>query len=348
MWTKPSILVVLLLAGAATARKRAKGAQRYSAWNVDPMEDLDGDGWRDDGGWLTEAQQMSVAAGDVSLETTVKDPMRLRCDFERIDASHLTAEKFVQQHMLGATPLLVEGLTKEWAATDAWAAPRLLKTYGDHVVLHGERPPKLNLGSRAPDRPRVSWHAEQPMWVSQYGAVSGVAATEAAADHGHSTLGAWLDKHWRKCDAGGSKCDKPSVSSSRLVFDRTSTSLARRLLQAGDFSLPEVFDSAAATELLLSLGPARSGLPMHAHGDTWLSITHGSKLWLVFPPGKIPQRSANLSIDSLEQLALQDAASTISGAASRGELSQLLSLPELMFCVQRAGETIYLPPMCVF
>ena len=43
---------------------------------------------------------------------------------------------------------------------------------------------------------------------------------------------------------------------------------------------------------------------------------------------------------------VQDAAAIIDTAAARGALSKLAAAPGLHFCVQRPGETVYLPPMC--
>ena len=58
---------------------------------------------------------------------------------------------------------------------------------------------------------------------------------------------------------------------------------------------------------------------MHAHGDAWLTLTHGEKLWLVFPPGGLPPPagSANVSAELAGRLALQNAATVLKMVAHR-------------------------------
>ena len=36
---------------------------------------------------------------------------------------------------------------------------------------------------------------------------------------------------------------------------------------------------------MLSLGPSRTGLPFHVHGETWLALVYGQKRWFLYPPG---------------------------------------------------------------
>ena len=154
-----------------------------------------------------------MAAGDTAHPADLA-ALGSRCDFERASASELTESRFVADYLLPGKPVIVEGLTERWPAGAAWRAPRLLERHGDHPVLH-----------------------EQPLWVSQYGAASGVPVDQLPA-HTHSTLAHWVDKLWL---GGGGRDD------ARLVFDRTSTSLARALLDVGDFAPPALLGAAAAT-----------------------------------------------------------------------------------------------------
>jgi len=86
---------------------------------------------------------------------------------------------------------------------------------------------------------------------------------------------------------------------------------------------------------------------MHAHGDAWLTLTHGEKLWLVFPPGGLPPPagSTNVSAELAGRLALQNAATVLKIAASNGELDAMMETDGLSVCVQRPGETVYLPAL---
>ena len=57
---------------------------------------------------------------------------------------------------------------------------------------------------------------------------------------------------------------------------------------ARDFAAPPVLARAfpaAASYGLLSLGPSRSGLPPHAHGEAWLGLVAGRKRWFLRAPG---------------------------------------------------------------
>ena len=57
---------------------------------------------------------------------------------------------------------------------------------------------------------------------------------------------------------------------------------------ARDFAAPPVLGRAfpaAASYGLLSLGPSRSGLPPHAHGEAWLGLVAGRKRWFLRAPG---------------------------------------------------------------
>lgn len=63
-----------------------------------------------------------------------------------------------------------------------------------------------------------------------------------------------------------------------------------------DFDVPEVFsdwsnmqaEAAGTSWHMLSLGPSRTGLPFHTHGETWLGLVYGSKMWYFYPPGTGP------------------------------------------------------------
>lgn len=274
-----------------------------------PPPDLDanGDGWEDDAGWLAEAERASVARGGPPLG------LPGRCDFARVPAEGLTAAAFAAEHVAGRRPALLEGLTEGWPAREAWAAPALLRAHGAHTVLH-----------------------EEMSHVAQYGAGDANSGESTVSSDKQSTLRAALVRQ-RTAVAG---------SAAPFVFDKSASSIARSLLAAGDFSVPPVLGSVGAEELLLSLGAARGGLPMHAHGDTWLALTHGAKLWLTFEPGELPTRNVSISEQLLtRRLAVQNAATVLETAAADGELAALLSLEGLHVCVQQPGETVYLPSL---
>ena len=53
---------------------------------------------------------------------------------------------------------------------------------------------------------------------------------------------------------------------------------------------------------MLSLGPTRSGLPFHLHGETWLGLVHGKKRWFVYPPGYAPPQSIERTYNPLKSV----------------------------------------------
>jgi hypothetical protein len=98
--------------------------------------------------------------------------------------------------------------------------------------------------------------------------------------------------------------------------------------QATPTGLADVFEDA---QQILSIGGSGAGLGFHRPpGAQWLKVLHGEKLWLVYPPGTMPH-----ALHGSKQV------------NGRPELSEVQKLPEdqrPMQCVQKAGETVYLPP----
>jgi Tfp pilus assembly protein PilF len=76
---------------------------------------------------------------------------------------------------------------------------------------------------------------------------------------------------------------------------------------------------------------------MHTHGDAWLALVHGLKLWFVYPPEGPP------SNETYARLVLPPASRYFGG-----EDPLLSGLPEAerpLVCVQHPGETVYLPAL---
>ena len=94
---------------------------------------------------------------------------------------------------------------------------------------------------------------------------------------------------------------------------------------ARDFAAPPVLARAfpaAASYGLLSLGPSRSGLPPHAHGEAWLGLVAGRKRWFLREPGAaIDQEGAVHPLASIRDWA----------AVLRGG------------CLQAPGDVLYVP-----
>ena len=134
---------------------------------------------------------------------------------------------------------------------------------------------------------------------------------------------------------------------------------------------------------MLSLGGSRAGLPSHVHGETrfalarsrrprrgvklapsrplsetWLAVVHGAKRWFVYPPGRARRRARFARRVPPAQVGVRVVRRRVRPRAPRTPRARATSarrargggagagagaghLP--LECVQRAGETLYLP-----
>jgi tetratricopeptide (TPR) repeat protein len=240
-------------------------------------------------------------AADVDLAAAAADMGLLeprRCDFASVDGAALSAEDFARDHLRKA-PVVFRGLMDSWPATQGgWEREALLARHGDATVTHAQ----------ASD-------------VAQFGPKEGGGKSIT------STLRDWVT----------SAMDSTDGSHAPLAFDRSASNVAYRLQQQGDFTAPKALAPGGMKQLLLSIGPPRAGLPLHTHGDSWLALAHGAKLWMVFPP----EWGAATDAAAYDLLALRPVAAILA--------EKLLStLPEdrrPLMCVQQAGEVVYLPAL---
>ena len=246
--------------------------------------------------WAGPSAAVLAAVAELGLE---------RCDFERFENGpaavvaaagdkRLSEEEF-EARFLRRAPVVVTGLTDGWPGRDGWERAALLATHGAEEVGRGhwrhrllagavpgwQRPISLSLSPRTalsqppPSSARVQVMHAEASDVAQFG------PKEKGAKGIASTLAGWVGRHMSAdSDSTGAESSKPQ----NIVFDRSTANLAYTLRDAGEFSPPPLLASTLATQLLLSLGPSGAGLPMHTHGDSWLALTHGLKLWFVYPP----------------------------------------------------------------
>lgn len=167
-----------------------------------------------------------------------------RCDFPSIDGNGLSAQEFSRDYLRKA-PVVLQGLTDSWPASQgAWKREVLLAQHGDAPVTHAQESDVAQFGPK--EGSGKSFTSKLRDWV---------AATMDSTDGSHRPL----------------------------AFDRSASNVAYRLRQQGDFAPPAALAPGAMQQMLISLGPPRAGLPLHTHGDSWLALVHGSKLWIVFP-----------------------------------------------------------------
>ena len=117
------------------------------------------------------------------------------------------------------------------------------------------------------------------------------------------------------------------------LFDNALARNAPALLR--DFSTPSFFRGMRAHPAQLSVGPAGSGSPFHAHQDAWNALITGTKQWLFVPP---PRQLVSTSPPT-QWLHRYLAGEHDGGAAD----SSGASSERPMSCWQRAGDIVYVP-----
>eukprot|EP01043_Picozoa_sp_COSAG02_P041667 COSAG02_NODE_3474_length_6681_cov_29.310696_4_plen_407_part_00 len=85
--------------------------------------------------------------------------------------------------------------------------------------------------------------------------------------------------------------------------------------------------------ITIALGGDKQGIPFHWHGDAYSVQLHGAKLWVVFPPGRMPSSGFLLS-ETLEQWLV---------SRQNKKVDADLTVPSSYQCVQKPGELLYVP-----
>eukprot|EP00927_Polykrikos_kofoidii_P071579 TRINITY_DN67837_c0_g1_i1.p1 TRINITY_DN67837_c0_g1~~TRINITY_DN67837_c0_g1_i1.p1 ORF type:complete len:437 (+),score=53.76 TRINITY_DN67837_c0_g1_i1:56-1312(+) len=109
-----------------------------------------------------------------------------------------------------------------------------------------------------------------------------------------------------------------------VVFSVASNRKFKRLLS--DVQLPKVFEDFSGTDktsFLLSFGHDGAGLSPHVHGDTWLTLVVGLKLWVFEPPSKVSWAPRH--------------GSYIRSLVKEGPPSHAI------LCLQHPGDTVFVP-----
>jgi len=92
---------------------------------------------------------------------------------------------------------------------------------------------------------------------------------------------------------------------------------------------------------LLSLGAAGSGVSFHQHSAAWVLLFAGMKLWLVYPPDMLCNRTAAdehcVSAETYTKIVSRDVADILQ------DLPQIPAHERPMVMVQGAGELVVVP-----
>lgn len=256
----------------------------------------------------------------------------LRCGFEAASRAEVRRSCCEIDELRGEAALAWLDQRKTNGAGYEDDVPRLIRSYGHSYIWRGSwrRPELLRLhGELRLERRRA-------IEVAQFG--PGHAHEASALSAGTISL--------RDAAAALRRPGGPDQ-----WFDR---GVGVRLLQAvadGDehnfpgldfLSSLELVD--AANESVLSLGRSRTGLPFHSHGESWLSLLRGHKLWLLIPPGPLPPPNGDTDgvwrhTDAFT-LSLHDWLHTKLRRRSSGIESNSRAP---MVCIQNEGDLMYVP-----
>ena len=111
---------------------------------------------------------------------------------------------------------------------------------------------------------------------------------------------------------------------------------------------------------MLSLGPSRTGLPFHVHGETWLALVYGQKRWFLYPPGTGMPPELEKSFNPLRtveawfqdiyhQMSDYDIPPTSTWVGMGSKNKNMDNSTDYskgfkpMECIQQAGDILYLP-----
>lgn len=257
-----------------------------------------------------------------------KNPRELRlwtCDIDVVESRNLSPAEFEEQYR-GIKPVIIKGLVKElkWPAREEgrWSRSTLLTKYGDRPV---------NVAPGA-------------------GIVYAGGGQTRSQTFGEFLEGLRTHKKEESQDPSGAN----------FIFD---VKFMRKNLELEkDFKTPphfEGFDNAATLEQgnawhMLSLGPSRSGLPFHVHGETWLGLVYGSKRWFIYPPGKGPHHTELESAGWHPLLGVlewfQNILPRLTEISNNKKTHGIETAHEknfgsgsLLQCVQAPGDVVYLP-----
>ena len=144
-----------------------------------------------------------------------------------------------------------------------------------------------------------------------------------------------------------------------LAFNRPSdpTLAARAFARVRRHGWPHVLshpkllsDSRAAggAGLEMFVGPEGSGLPMHHHGAVWNALLWGRKLWALLPPSRAAFAPAGQHVLDSDWLRAWRRRSQERGeggdGGEGGEGGEGGGRDGWLFCEQRAGDVLYVPP----
>ena len=266
-------------------------------------------------------------------------PPRERCEFDVLEASTLSADRFRALALKAQRPLLIVGTAmREWPAWSAWRSWDLLaEEFRDARFRVGAGPYPAQNETLRSFAHRAAAAGAAPMNVFQFGQVPTLFTL-----HGEARM-------LSMCGRGTVAI--PIPYSEPLHADaRVACALLARL------RVPPWLRPAQITHAALLLGTRRSGIDFHEHKDAVNALLRGEKWWAIRPPGLAPSAAAAAAgaggaaarrarLRSALPTAARDGGTDDVGRAVLAALdnsSGVEAAPALL-CVQRAGEIVYIP-----
>jgi hypothetical protein len=168
-------------------------------------------------------------------------------------------------------PVLIEGLTEQWAAHERWATRERL------VLRHGDVEISLRDNS-AVARSGGAFHSPHRLSLRDF--TSSLATHDAKAS-GSGGGGGGGGGGWHT-----------------MLFSTARDECWQRL--SADYEIPPALTDAVA-QPIVSIGGAGGGLAFHQHEENWLALITGRKRWLLAPPNAAPPATAHRRVAEGEQ-----------------------------------------------
>eukprot|EP01043_Picozoa_sp_COSAG02_P042195 COSAG02_NODE_3564_length_6552_cov_5.292112_4_plen_296_part_00 len=202
----------------------------------------------------------------VPADKSASEPSVTRIAGSTLAGSTAEFDRIVRQPRV---PVLIEGLTEQWAAHERWATRERL------VLRHGDVEISLRDNS-AVARSGGAFHSSHRLSLRDF--TSSLAAHDA--------------------NGGGSGSGGGGGGWHTMLFSTARDECWQRL--SADYEIPSALADAVA-QPIVSIGGAGGGLAFHQHEENWLALVTGRKRWLLAPPTAASPATAHRRVAEGEQ-----------------------------------------------
>ena len=207
------------------------------------------------------ARRQSSATSAGWSDKSARKPSIARIAGSTLGGSPAEFDRVVRQPQV---PVLIEGLTEQWAAHERWATRERL------ALRHGDVEISLRDNS-AVARSGGAFHSSHRLTLRDF--MSSLATHDASDAAGG---GGWH----------------------AMLFSTARDECWQRL--SADYEIPSALADAVA-QPIVSIGGAGGGLAFHQHEENWLALITGRKRWLLAPPTASRPATAHRRVAEAEQ-----------------------------------------------